>query len=350
MAEPEIVMEHLKKYFEITKGVIKTKKSYVKAVDDITLTINKGEIVGLVGESGSGKTTLARVILNLTSATGGKVLFNNIDVAHANKQEKKQLHTEVSVVFQDPASNLNPRQTVESSIMRPLVIHGMSKEEAKQKAIDTLQMVKMDERYLYSYPHQLSGGQLQRIAVARALAMNPKVMILDEPTSALDVSVQAQILNLLLDLQDKLGLTYLVITHDLNVIRYISDKIAVMYLGKLVEYGQTEEVINNSKHPYTKGLMAASPILDPHLRDRKQYIMAGEPGSMINLPTGCHFNPRCPYATDRCRTEAPHSYMLPNGHIVACHLCESEAVGIVQNDTSDPIEQKHKKNRRKKEN
>lgn len=347
MGEPEIEMMHLKKYFEITKGVIKTQKSYVKAVDDITLTINKGEIVGLVGESGSGKTTLARVILNLTSATGGKVIFNNIDVAHANRQEKKELHTEVSVVFQDPASNLNPRQTVESSIMRPLVIHGMSKAEAKQKAVETLQMVKMDERYLYSYPHQLSGGQLQRIAVARALAINPKVMILDEPTSALDVSVQAQILNLLLDLQDKLGLTYLVITHDLNVIRYISDKTAVMYLGKLVEYGPTEEVISNSKHPYTKGLMAASPILDPHLRDRKQYIMAGEPGSMINLPKGCHFNPRCPYATDRCRAEAPHSYILPNGHVVACHLCESEAVGVVQNDTSDIDEQKHNRSRKK---
>ena len=225
-----IRLEGLKKYFTITKGLVKKEVTYVKAVDDISLEIKKGEIVGLVGESGSGKTTLARVLLSLTKKTGGKIIIDDIDLDKATAQDMKKLRTEIAVVFQDPASNLNPRQTVESSIMRPMILHGVPKAEAKQKAKEVLEMVKMDERYLDSYPHQLSGGQLQRIAIARALALNPKTMILDEPTSALDVSVQAQILNLLLDLQEQLGLTYLVITHDLNVIKYISDKIAVMYL------------------------------------------------------------------------------------------------------------------------
>ena len=217
-AKPMIELEGLKKYFSISKGLLKQDVKHVKAVDDISLTINQGEIVGLVGESGSGKTTLARVILNLTNKTEGKISINGIDLSKASRAEIKQLRSDVAVVFQDPASNLNPRQTVESSIMRPMIIHGVPKEEAKKKAKEVLEMVKMDERYLESYPHQLSGGQLQRIAIARALALNPKVMILDEPTSALDISVQAQILNLLLDLQEEMGLTYLVITHDLNVI------------------------------------------------------------------------------------------------------------------------------------
>ena len=207
-----IELDGLKKYFSISKGLIKKNVTYVKAVDDISLTIKEGEIVGLVGESGSGKTTLARVILSLSRKTGGDIYIDGINVGKATKAEMKKLRSEIAVVFQDPASNLNPRQTVESSIMRPLIIHGISRAEAKKKAKEVLAMVKMDERYLDSYPHQLSGGQLQRIAIARALALDPKIMILDEPTSALDVSVQAQILNLLLDLQDQLHLTYLVIT------------------------------------------------------------------------------------------------------------------------------------------
>ncbi|MFQ7738762.1 MAG: ATP-binding cassette domain-containing protein, partial [Emergencia timonensis] len=246
-----IELDGLKKYFSIEKGLVKKKVTYVKAVDDITLNIHEGEIVGLVGESGSGKTTLARVILNLSKMTGGNILIDGINLSKASRDDIKRLRSEIAVVFQDPASNLNPRQTVESSIMRPMIIHGVPKEEAKKKAGDVLEMVKMDQRYLDSYPHQLSGGQLQRIAIARALALNPRVMILDEPTSALDVSVQAQILNLLLDLQEQLHLTYLVITHDLNVIRYISDRIAVMYLGKLVEFGPAQEITDHARHPYT---------------------------------------------------------------------------------------------------
>ena len=318
-----IELVRLKKYFSAGKG---PRKSWVKAVDDISLTIHKGEIVGLVGESGSGKTTLARVVLNLTKATGGSVFFNGVDLSKATRGQMKHMRTDVSVVFQDPASNLNPRETVQSSIMRPLILHGMPKKQAREKAVESMELVKMDTRYLNSYPHQLSGGQLQRIAIARALVMNPKVMILDEPTSALDISVQAQILNLLLDLQEKLGLTYLVITHDLNVIRYISDRVAVMYLGRLVEFGPTEEVIENPRHPYTRGLMSASPIMNPHDRGKEKYMMEGEPGSLIQLPSGCHFHPRCPYATERCKTQLPQNIKISPMHQVTCFLQEGQAM------------------------
>ncbi len=316
--EAMIQMRNLKKYFEISKGLIKKKVTYVKAVDDITLSIKKGEVVGLVGESGSGKTTLARVVLSLTNRTGGDVIIDGIDLAKASRKDMEKLHREVAVVFQDPASNLNPRQTVESSIMRPMIIHGVPHAEAKKKAKDVLEMVKMDQRYLDSYPHQLSGGQLQRIAIARALALDPKIMILDEPTSALDVSVQAQILNLLLELQEKLQLTYLVITHDLNVIKYISDRIAVMYLGKLVEFGPTEEIADHPKHPYTKSLMDSAPILDPTLRSEEKELLKGDPGSLIRLSAGCRFCERCSYATDECREKEPGITMVTEDHQVCC--------------------------------
>lgn len=322
MSEPVIELNNLKKYFTISGG-LRGGKSYVKAVDGVTLTVNKGEIIGLVGESGSGKTTLARVLLNLTKPTDSSVVFNGVNLSDATRKEMEKFRTEVAVVFQDPASNLNPRETVMNSIMRPLVLHGTPKKIAKQKAAESLEKVKMDSRYLNSYPHQLSGGQLQRIAIARALVLNPKVMILDEPTSALDISVQAQILNLLLDLQESLNLTYLVITHDLNVIRYISDRIAVMYLGKLVELGPTEEVIQNPKHPYTEGLMAASPVMDPHDRTKEKHLMQGDPGSLINLPTGCHFHPRCPYCTERCVNEEPQNAVFADGHQVSCFRYEN---------------------------
>lgn len=316
--KPMIELNGLKKYFSISKGLLKKDTTKVKAVDDITLTINQGEIVGLVGESGSGKTTLARVILNLTRKTDGNIVINGVDLDKAGRADIKQIRKDVAVVFQDPASNLNPRQTVESSIMRPMIIHGVPKAEAKQKAKEVLEMVKMDQRYLDSYPHQLSGGQLQRIAIARALALNPKVMILDEPTSALDISVQAQILNLLLDLQEEMGLTYLVITHDLNVIKYISDRIAVMYLGRLVEFGPTEEIAENAKHPYTRGLLNAAPILDPELRDKKKEVIKGDPGSLIKIGPGCRFCDRCEFATEECKTSMPPDTMIGEGHQVAC--------------------------------
>lgn len=318
--QPVIQIEHLSKLFSIDNGFFTKGKKTVKAVNDLTLNQEKGKILGLVGESGSGKTTLARVILNLTSATGGRVLINGIDMSKCNAAERKELRKNIAVVFQDPLSNLNPRQTVMSSIMRPMMLHGMRKAEASEKARESLRNVKMDERYLNSYPHQLSGGQLQRIAIARALSMNPKIMILDEPTSALDVSVQAQILNLLLDLQEQHQLTYLIITHDLNVIRYISDQVAVMYLGKIVEYGMTETICSTPSHPYSKALMAASPILDPTLRGREKHIMKGDPGSLINLPPGCHFHPRCPYADKVCEQKEPGMAQIAENHWACCHL------------------------------
>lgn len=320
--QPAIAVQGLKKYFTISNSIFGRKKQMVKAVDNITLNINKGEIVGLVGESGSGKTTLARVILNLIQPTEGSVIVDGVDMTRATKEEKKRLRSEIAVVFQDPASNLNPRQTVVSSIMRPMILHGKKKTEAIEKAHEALNMVKMDERYLNSYPHQLSGGQLQRIAIARALVLEPKIMILDEPTSALDISVQAQILNLLLDLQESMKLTYLVITHDLNVIRYISDRVAVMYLGKLMEFGPTTEVLGNPKHPYTHGLMTASPILDPKLRGNKKNLMGGDPGSLMALSDGCRFSKRCAYATERCKNTQPGDYRIGSNHIVSCFLYE----------------------------
>lgn len=317
---PMIEMKGIKKYFTISSGLFARNSQDVKAVDDITLTINKGEIVGLVGESGSGKTTLARVILNLTKPTESTVYIDGIDIAKARGKVLKKIRRNIAVVFQDPASNLNPRQTVESSIMRPMRLHGVPEKTARAKAKKAMELVKMDEHYLHSYPHQLSGGQLQRIAIARALVLEPEVMILDEPTSALDISVQAQILNLLIDLQETLNLTYLVITHDLNVIRYISDRVVVMYLGKMMEFGPTEEIIKEPKHPYTQGLVAASPILDPRLRDVEKKLMGGDPGSLVNLSQGCRFSPRCPQAMERCHSSQPDNYLVGPQHEVACFL------------------------------
>ncbi len=319
-----IRIEHLQKQFSVDNGFFSKGTRTVKAVNDVSLTLNKGEILGLVGESGSGKTTLARLILNLTRATQGSVTIDGIDMSRASAAEVKLLRQRIAVVFQDPASNLNPRETVMSSIMRPMILHGTPKKEAREKAREALRSVKMDEHYLNSYPHQLSGGQLQRIAIARALAIDPEIMILDEPTSALDVSVQAQILNLLLDLQEQRQLTYLVITHDLNVIRYISDRVAVMYLGKLVEYGPTELMCSHPSHPYTRALMAASPILDPKLRNREKHVMKGDPGSLIDLPSGCHFHPRCPCAQEECLREESEMLRLTEDHWVCCRLCGGE--------------------------
>ena len=310
----------LKKYFSLNSGLLRRRSQDIRAIDGVTLNIGRSEIVGLVGESGSGKTTLARVVLNLLKPSEGKVVIDGVDVIHATKAQMSRIRRELSVVFQDPASNLNPRQTLESSILRPMVIHGKKKADARKKAREVMNMVKMDEQYLRSYPHQLSGGQLQRIAIARALALEPKAMILDEPTSALDISVQAQVLNLLLDLQEKMGLTYLIITHDLNVIKYFSDRVAVMYLGKIVEYGTTEEVTKQPKHPYTQGLMAASPVLDPSQRSQRKLLMGGESGSLINLPSGCRFSPRCPKVLECCKKEEPPERELAGNHIVSCFL------------------------------
>ena len=318
MASPVIEVINAKKYFKHQGSLFSRKSTDIKAVDDVSINVTKGEIVGIVGESGSGKTTLARLILGLTKLTGGTVKIDGKDISALGRRAMKSVRRELGVVFQDPASNLNPRENIESSIIRPMIIHGVKRREAKQRAKNALERVKMDERYLKSYPHQLSGGQLQRIAVARALVLQPKIMVLDEPTSALDISIQAQVLNLLLDLQEDMGLTYFIITHDLNVIRYMSDKIAVMYLGSLVEYGNTEEVMHRPIHPYTQGLLAAAPITHPGRRGEKKRTLSGEPGSIISVSPGCRLAPRCPYAEDRCHIEAPAQREVSPGHFCAC--------------------------------
>lgn len=318
MSENTIEVRNLSKVFPLKTSFFGGKKAGVHAIDDLSIEIRQGEIIGLVGESGSGKTTLARVILGLTSATEGSVKISGQEITKMTRSQLKKIRRDIAVVFQDPASNLNPRETVEQSIMRPMILHGMPRAEAKEKAREAMSKVKMDEQYLSSYPHQLSGGQLQRIAVARALVMNPKVMILDEPTSALDISIQAQVLNLLIDIQEEYGLTYLIITHDLNVVRYISDKTAVMYLGKLVEYGDTETVFRAPKHPYTRGLMAAAPVIHPSLRTEERERLKGEPGSLLSLPAGCRLCGRCPLEDEGCRAEPPAMREIAPGHFCAC--------------------------------
>ena len=264
--------EELTKTFAVGSGLFRKGKQSVHALDRVSLDVQEGEIVGLVGESGSGKTTLARVLLGLTPATSGIAEINGQNIVGAGKAARREIRSQIAVVFQDPASNLNPRQTVEQSIIRPLLIRGESKERAKQLAAESMTKVQMDPSYLSSYPHQLSGGQQQRIAIARAIVMNPRIMILDEPTSALDISVQAQVLNLLLDLQEEYRLTYLVITHDMNVIRYIADRIAVMYMGRLVEFGTTDEVLEHPMHPYTRSLLSAIPQPDPQAEKKRKRI------------------------------------------------------------------------------
>lgn len=318
MAETMIEVGKLSKTYT-SGGLFQRNKAIVRALDDVTIHLEKGKILGVVGESGSGKTTLANVILKLTKATSGYVKINGIDVEHAGRSDMKKLRRNIAVVFQDPMANLNPRFTVAKSIMRPMLIQNVPRKEARQRAEEVMDLVKMDRMYLNSYPRGLSGGQLQRIAIARALVLRPKIMILDEPTSALDISIQAQVLNMLLSIQQKLGLTYIIISHDLNVVRYISDSIAVMYLGKLMEYGPAEEIFFRSRHPYTKGLMAATPITDPTLRSERPLLFSGEPGSVINIGPGCRLAPRCPYATERCRQETPELFKVADEHYVACY-------------------------------
>lgn len=319
MTKYMIEVKGVSKYF-YAGGLFRKGKTVIKALEDVSLGVEEGKILGLVGESGSGKTTLVNTILRLTDATAGTITIDGIDIGKANSRELKKIRSEIAVVFQDPMANLNPRFTVEQSIMRPLLIQKVSIQEARKRAAEVMDMVKMDPTYLKSYPRSLSGGQLQRIAIARALVLRPKIMILDEPTSALDISIQAQVLNMLLAIQEELKITYILITHDLNVVRYISDDIAVMYLGKLMEYGPAEEIFFRPRHPYTQGLMAATPVTDPRLRRDRPLLFSGEPGSLINRKPGCRLEPRCPYAGECCKTTEPEFHKITESHFSACHL------------------------------
>ncbi|GAB6102974.1 ABC transporter ATP-binding protein [Thermococcus atlanticus] len=319
--KPVLKVEGLKKYFPI-KSLLRTI-AWVKAVDGITLEIMSGETFGLVGESGCGKTTTGRTILRLIEPTEGKIIFKGKDVMSLKGKDLLWFRRNAQIMFQDPYSSLNPRQTVFNIIMEPVRFHGIEVDDPEEFVIKLLESVGLNEMHLYRYPHEFSGGQRQRIALARLMALKPEFIVLDEPTSALDVSVQANILNTLKELQSEYGFTYLFISHDLGVVKYMSHRIGVMYLGKLVEVGPSDRIFENPLHPYTQMLLSAIPVPDPELAQElkaKRKMVKGEPPSPINPPAGCRFHPRCPFAKDVCRKEEPPLVEVERDHYVACWL------------------------------
>ncbi|MBO8174160.1 MAG: ABC transporter ATP-binding protein [Thermococcus sp.] len=314
-----IRVEHLKKYFPVTQGFLRKKVLWLKAVDDVSFEIQDGETFGLVGESGSGKSTTGRTILRLYEPTGGKVYFNNIEITALSKEELKRIRPKMQIIYQDPYSSLNPRLTIFDIIAEPLREYGH--ENIEDRVLELLEAVGLSEEHAKKYPDELSGGQCQRVAIARALALDPEFLVLDEPTSALDVSVQAQVLNLLDSLQKEMGLTYLFISHDLGVVRYLADKVGVMYLGNLVEMGTLDQVFDNPMHPYTRMLLSSIPIPDPKARSLKKGVVIGEIPSPLNPPKGCKFHPRCPfYKPGVCDAKEPEMIEVERGHLVKCHF------------------------------
>jgi oligopeptide/dipeptide ABC transporter ATP-binding protein len=315
-------VEKLKTYFPIKKGLFQRTIDHVKAVDSVSFKIRQGQSFGLVGESGCGKTTVARSIVRLVHATEGKVLFNNIEILKADKKQMLELRKDISIIFQDPYGSLNPRMTVANIVGEPLRIHkGITGSELIDRTESLLKKVGLSADCTNRYPHEFSGGQRQRIGVARALVLEPKLVICDEPVSALDVSIQSQILNLLKDLQDEFGLTYLFIAHDLAVVEFFCDVVAVMYMGKIVEQADSEELYRNPLHPYTRALMSAIPQVDPSLRGHRTSLV-GEVGKLLNIPKGCRFYPRCPSADDKCKQLEPDlDEKGDNKHFVACWKC-----------------------------
>jgi oligopeptide/dipeptide ABC transporter ATP-binding protein len=315
--EPILSIQDLRKYYPIHGGVFGGKVGDVRAVDGVTLSIARGETLGLVGESGCGKSTLGRAVIRLEDPTGGQVLFEGRDMAHASRGELFRLRRDMQMIFQDPYSSLNPRMTVGDIVQEPLVVHRLgTRTQQIEKVRGLLETVGLTGEMLDRYPHEFSGGQRQRIGIARALALEPKLVIADEPVSSLDVSVQSQVLNLMLQLQRDMGLTYLLISHDLSVVEHLSDTIAVMYLGRIVEKGPAERIFERPAHPYTRALIAAIPELDPRQR-RVSPVVRGETPSPISPPPGCPFHPRCPYAIEECRAAVPPLEPVPGSHSVA---------------------------------
>ena len=312
-----IEVNHLKKYFDINVGLFKTKP--LKAVDDVSFSIKKGETLGLVGESGCGKTTVGRTLLHLYKPTAGEIIYDGKKLE--SKADLKNYRTKATMVFQDPYSSLNPRMTVSDIIGEPIDIHKLykTKEERQDKILELMAKVGLNSEHASRYAHEFSGGQRQRIGIARALAVNPEFIVCDEPVSALDVSIQAQIINLLKKLQREEGMSYIFISHDLSVVKYISDDIAVMYLGNIVEMGTAKEICNNAKHPYTQALFSAVPVANPHAKS-DPVALEGELPSPANPPKGCKFHTRCKHCTDKCREVAPVMRDIGNGHFVNCHL------------------------------
>ncbi len=320
--DDEILVEvkNLKMYFPVTAGILRRKIADVKAVDDVSFYIKRGETLGLVGESGCGKTTTGRGVLQLTKPTEGQVLFERIDLTKLKPSPMSHMRAYMQLIYQDPYASLDPRMSVGDIIGEPILVHHLAKgKQYREQIEELLQMVELEPKMANRYPHEFSGGQRQRIGIARALAVRPKFIVCDEPVSALDVSIQAQIINLLEKLKDALQLTYLFIAHDLSVVRYISDRVAVMYLGKIMEITRSDELYGNPLHPYTQALLSAVPIPHPKTdRQRKRILLAGDVPSPVNPPKGCHFNPRCQVAMDICRQQKPELKDVGNEHWVAC--------------------------------
>jgi oligopeptide/dipeptide ABC transporter ATP-binding protein len=307
------------KHFPIKGGVFMKEIAAVKAVDDVSLTIDEGETVGLVGESGCGKTTFGRAILRLEEPTSGEIYFEGENILSYDKNKMQALRENMQIIFQDPFSSLNPRKTVAHIIGEPLLVHGMrSRKKREEKVLELLRVVGLRKEHMRRYPHQFSGGQRQRIGVARALALHPKLIVCDEAVSALDVSIQAQVINLLKDLQDAFGLTYLFISHDLSVVEHVSDRVAVMYLGKIVEFAPSKALYQTPLHPYTQALLSAVPVPDPALKSNERIILKGDVPSPIDPPPGCSFHPRCLFAKDICSQREPEFREIRNKHFVAC--------------------------------
>ena len=317
--KPLLEVKNLKKHFEIPQGMFK-EDIIVRAVDGVSFSVNRGETFAIVGESGCGKSTTGRTILRLTDPTDGEVVFDGKNILNLSYNDMRSLRKRMQMVFQDPYASLNPKKTIRQILTEPLRVHKMfTKQERLEKAIEILKIVGLSQDYLDRYPHEFSGGQRQRIGIARAVILQPDFIIADEPVSALDVSVQSQVINLMLDLQKEFGLTYLFISHDLSVIEHMTDRVAVMYLGKIVEVAETEELFDHPKHPYTQALMSAVPISHPD-EEKERIILTGDVPSPANPPSGCAFHTRCPFAMDICRKVAPQTIDFGDGHTANCHL------------------------------